>query len=165
MSNSTRDAGIVLGQSTGRRIVVSIVACALASGIFLAALPMLAPAAGAQDQNVVTVPIRDFFFDPADITVASGTTVMWVNEGSRQHTVTSDDGQFDSEALMPGDSFMVTFTGSGTLTYHCEIHPETMVGSVTVGGEEAALANEPAASADRGASYMPMDSGYMGSGY
>src|SRR5215208_4539775 len=133
------------------------------------ALLILAPPAGAQDQMqdqaVVTVPIRDFFFDPADITVESGTTVMWVNEGSHTHTVTSDDGQFDSEALMPGDSFMVTFTGSGTLTYHCEIHPDTMIGSVTVAESGAGTApagetSTPAAPADGGAMYMPMGSGY-----
>jgi plastocyanin len=127
------------------------------------ALLMLAPSAGAQDQNVVTVPIRDFFFDPAEITVESGTTVMWVNEGSHPHTVTSDDGQFDSEALNPGDSFMVTFSGQGTLTYHCEIHP-SMTGSVTVGG--AAPTGEtsaPATPAGDGA--MDMSNMSMGSSY
>jgi plastocyanin len=127
------------------------------------ALLMLAPSAGAQDQNVVTVPIRDFFFDPAEITVESGTTVMWVNEGSHPHTVTSDDGQFDSEALNPGDSFMVTFSGQGTLTYHCEIHP-SMTGSVTVG--EATPIDEtsaPATPADDGA--MDMSNMSMGSSY
>lgn len=126
-------------------------------------LLMLAPSAGAQDQNVVTVPIRDFFFDPAEITIDSGTTVMWVNEGSHPHTVTSDDGQFDSETLNPGDSFMVTFSGQGTLTYHCEIHP-FMTGSVTVG--EAAPTEEtsaPATPADGGA--MDMSNMSMGSGF
>ena len=101
MSNLTRDEGIVLGQSTGKRIGIVIAACALVLGIILTTLPILAPTARAQGQNVVTVPIRDFFFDPADITVEPGTTVMWVNEGTHPHTFTSDDGQFDSETLMP----------------------------------------------------------------
>ena len=96
------------------------------------ALLMLVPTAGAQSQKVVTVSIRDFFFDPARITVAPGTTVMWVNEGNHPHTVTADDGSFDSEVLNPGDSFMVRFRRSGTVSYHCEIHP-FMKGSVTVG--------------------------------
>jgi plastocyanin len=164
MSNLTRDAGLVLGQSTGKRIGITLVACALVLGIVLTTLPILAPTARAQGQNVVTVPIRDFFFDPANITVEPGTTVMWVNEGTHPHTVTSDDGQFDSEALMPGDSFMVTFSGSGTLTYHCEIH-DFMMGSVTVSdsGGEAAPAEEistPAAPPDGGDMGMPMGSGY-----
>jgi plastocyanin len=164
MSNFTRDAGIVPGESTGKRIGITLVACALLLGIVLTTLPILAPTARAQDQNVVTVPIRDFFFDPANITVKPGTTVMWVNEGTHPHTVTSDDGQFDSETLMPGDSFMVTFSGSGTLTYHCEIH-EFMMGSVTVSdsGGEAAPTEEistPAAPPADGDMSMPMGSGY-----
>jgi plastocyanin len=165
MSNLTRDAGLVLGQSTGKRIGITLVACALVLGIVLTTLPILAPTARAQGQNMVTVPIRDFFFDPADITVEPGTTVMWVNEGTHPHTVTSDDGQFDSETLMPGDSFMVTFSGSGTLTYHCEIHPDVMMGSVTVsdsGGEVAPTKeiSTPAAPADGGMANMTMGSGY-----
>ena len=105
----------------------------------IALLMLVPPTAGAQSQDVVAVPIQDtvtvsiqdFFFDPAQISVAPGTTVQWVNEGAAPHTVTADDGSFDSETLNPGDSFMVTFSGSGTLTYHCEIHP-SMTGSVTV---------------------------------
>ena len=96
------------------------------------ALLMLTPAAGAQgNQRTVTVSIRDFFFDPARITVEPGTTVRWVNRGNHPHTVTADDGSFDSEVLNPGDSFMVTFRSPGTVAYHCEIHPFRR-GSVTV---------------------------------
>jgi plastocyanin len=79
------------------------------------------------------VSIRDFFFNPSHITVVPGTTVVWVNDGDHPHTVTADDGSFDSETLMPGQSFRVTFEGQGTITYFCEIHP-FMRGSVTVNG-------------------------------
>src|SRR5829696_5734430 len=84
-------------------------------------------------QDVVSVSIADNFFDVADITVEPGTTVYWLNEGQVPHTVTADDGSFDSGQLNPGDSYIVTFLGSGVVSYHCELHPE-MVGSVTVGG-------------------------------
>ena len=73
--------------------------------------------------------IRDNYFDPADIVVAPGTTVEWVNEGQNPHKVTADNGLFDSGLLNPGESYQVTFDGSGTVTYHCS--PE-MTGSVTV---------------------------------
>ena len=82
---------------------------------------------------VVGVSIRDFFFNPSQITVVPGTTIVWVNDGNHPHTVTADDGSFDSETLMPGQSFRVTFEGQGTITYFCEIHP-FMRGSVTVNG-------------------------------
>jgi plastocyanin len=103
--------------------------------IYLAALALvlivvIAPGAGAQ--GTTTVSIQDFFFSPANVSVQPGTTVTWVNEGNVPHTVTSDDGQFDSGVLMPGDSYTVMFKGQGTITYHCAIHP-SMTGSVTVG--------------------------------
>jgi plastocyanin len=93
-----------------------------------------------QAQGVVAVPIpearsidiRDNRFEPADATVAPGTTLMWINYDQAQHTVTADDGQFDSGVLDPGDIFVVTVEGAGKLTYHCTLHPE-MKGSVTLG--------------------------------
>ena len=107
--------------------------------IYLGALALvlvvlIAPSAGATGQQTATttVSIQDFFFSPANVSVPAGTTVTWVNEGNVPHTVTSDDGQFDSGVLMPGDSYTVMFKGQGTITYHCSIHP-SMTGSVTVG--------------------------------
>jgi plastocyanin len=95
---------------------------------------LIAPSAGATGQQTTThiVYIRDFYFSPASISVQPGTTVTWVNAGQAPHTVTSDDGQFDSGVLMPGDSYKVKFVGQGTLTYYCAIHP-FMRGSVGVG--------------------------------
>src|SRR5690348_14876781 len=53
-----------------------------------------------------TVKITAMQFDPAIVTVASGDTVVWVNEDPFQHTVTSSDGQrFDSHAIAPGASW------------------------------------------------------------
>ena len=88
------------------------------------------------------VSIQDFFFSPANVTVEPGTTVTWVNEGNVPHTVTSDDGQFDSGVLMPGDSYTVMFKGQGTITYHCTIHP-SMRGSVTVGTPMGGSSGQP----------------------
>jgi plastocyanin len=117
--------------------------------IALVASLMLIPAAGAQTegQGVVVVPtteiravdvllIEDDYFEPKDAVVEPGTTLMWINHGQVQHTVTADDGQFDSGVLNPGDSFLATVEGSGTLTYHCTLHPE-MTGSITIGSPAA----------------------------
>src|SRR5215204_5982336 len=82
----------------------------------------LASAAGAQGQTM-TVSIEDFFFSPANMTVAPGTTVMWVNNGQAPHTSTADDGAWDSGTLQPGENFSFTFDQAGTYTYHCTIHP------------------------------------------
>ena len=50
--------------------------------------------------------IEDNYFDVADIAVEPGTTVIWTNEGQVPHTVTADDGSFDSEVLNSGDSYI-----------------------------------------------------------
>lgn len=114
-------------------------------GMALVASLLLIPAAGAQTegQGVVVVPtteiravdiflIEDDYFEPTDAVVDPGTTLMWINRGQEQHTVTADDGQFDSGVLNPGDSFLTTVEGSGMLTYHSTLQPE-MKGSITVG--------------------------------
>ena len=107
------------------------------------ALLVVVPVAGAQQQpqdmmgqsttpKMWKVAIEDFYFEPADAAIQPGDTIVWVNEGNTPHTVTSDDGLFDSEVLNPGESFMFTFPEAGTFSYHCEIHP-SMTGSVSVG--------------------------------
>ena len=88
--------------------------------------------AGAQS-NQQTVSIRDFSFQPAQLSVEPGTTVTWTNEGNEPHTVTADNGLFDSGVLYPGDSYSVQFDGMGTLSYYCTLHP-SMTGGITVGG-------------------------------
>jgi plastocyanin len=96
------------------------------------------PVQAAPVQDPVTVNIHDDAFDPAQVDIAPGTTVTWVNNDDEAHTVTADDGLFDSGRLEPGDSYSVWFDGSGTVAYHCEPHPH-MTGSVVVG--EASSSN------------------------
>lgn len=86
-----------------------------------------------QGGNVWGVSIQDYFFDPAEANVESGDEIVFTNEGAEPHTVTTADGQFDSGVLNPGNTFTVTVSEPGTLTYYCAIHPE-MVGNVTVSG-------------------------------
>jgi plastocyanin len=88
--------------------------------------------AGAQS-NQQTVSIRDFSFQPAQLSVEPGTTVTWTNEGNEPHTVTADNGLFDSGVLYPGDSYSVQFDGMGTVSYYCTLHP-SMTGGIPVGG-------------------------------
>ncbi len=78
------------------------------------------------------VAIQNFSFIPASLTVKTGTKVVWTNSDSVSHTVTSDvGGILDSSTIAPGQSFSFTFTKSGSVAYHCAIHPG-MKGTVTV---------------------------------
>jgi plastocyanin len=85
-------------------------------------------------QNAWSVSIGDAAFDPPDAAVDVGSTITWINNGSEQHLVSADDGQFNSGVLNPGESFTVAFDRPGRVTYHCMVHP-SMAGSVTVGRE------------------------------
>lgn len=87
-----------------------------------------APAAGAP----AAVAIANFAFAPADLTVATGTTVTWTNADGAPHSIKSSDGGFASGgALSKGASYTVTFSTAGTFAYVCGIHP-SMRGTITV---------------------------------
>jgi plastocyanin len=68
---------------------------------------------------------------PANTPVAKGDTVVWTNKMRMPHTVTADNGEFDSR-LPPNGSFSHTFSTAGSVPYHCKIHPDDMKGTVTV---------------------------------
>jgi plastocyanin len=73
----------------------------------------------------------DISYSPDALTVSGGDVVTWSNVDGTDHTVTADDGAFDSGTLSDGDSFEFTFESSGTFAFHCEIH-SSMTGTITV---------------------------------
>ncbi len=77
------------------------------------------------------VSIAGFAFDPSSSSVSVGTTVTWTNADGATHTVSADDGSFDSSKLGNGDTFTHSFDAVGTFSYHCEIH-SSMTGSIVV---------------------------------
>jgi plastocyanin len=70
-------------------------------------------------------------FSPNPVEVKVGETVTWINDDSGRHTVTSQDGVFDSELMGKEQSFSFTFDKAGEYPYFCEPHPN-MVGTVVV---------------------------------
>jgi plastocyanin len=70
------------------------------------------------------IKIDNFTFGPTNLTVASGTTVTWINNDDVPHTVVSDDKVFRSKALDTDDKFSYTFTKPGTYNYFCSVHPK-----------------------------------------
>jgi plastocyanin len=108
-----------------------MLAGALATALIVVALGLGARSVAAQESAAVS--IVDFAFQPASVEIATGGTVTWTNTGQAPHTVTADDGSFDSGTLSPGTTFSQTFATAGTFTYHCNIHPQ-MTATVIVGG-------------------------------
>jgi plastocyanin len=85
----------------------------------------------------VTVKAQDDYFDPDILRVAVGTTVEWTNTGRNPHTVTADDGSFDSGNMDPGVEWSHQFTEAGVYRYYCKYHGakggQGMAGIILVG--------------------------------
>jgi len=87
--------------------------------------------AGGTSGGSTTATIQNFAFRPATVNAKAGQKVTWSNDDSTTHTVTADNGSFDSGNLSPGKSFSTTLAKSGTVKYHCSIH-SFMQGTVNV---------------------------------
>ena len=78
------------------------------------------------------------YYDPENVQVSPGETVLWINDDTAAHTVTSGNpqdgpnGLFDSGMVLAGETFEFTFTSTGIEEYYCVVHP-WMVGTVDVG--------------------------------
>jgi plastocyanin len=79
----------------------------------------------------VTAVVQDFLFRPARLEIAAGTTVVWTNGGQVTHTVTGEDGGFDTGPIEAGGRRAITFSRTGTFAFHCTPHP-FMRGEVVV---------------------------------
>lgn len=85
-------------------------------------------------------------FDPAELTVETGTAVVFANVGGKPHTLTADDGSFDTGVVPPGpqggkfagNNAAIVPTRPGRVPFHCEVHPAVMKGVLTVTGEPRA---------------------------
>jgi len=81
------------------------------------------PATAAPTQSQVQVLIKSFKFGAnSTLTIAPGTTVVWRNEDKAPHTVTADDGSYDSGNMGQGAEFSHTFTQAGEYPYYCAYH-------------------------------------------
>jgi plastocyanin len=92
--------------------------------------PLVAEKGTASEASVA---LEGFAFDPATIEVAAGQAITWKNLDPAEHTVTAEDGSFDSGVLGQGRAFTARLEQPGTYAYTCQIHPE-MQGTVRVSG-------------------------------
>lgn len=96
--------------------------------------------ANSQISKIVTVEESGFSqscvetgcYNPSVLTVKSGSVVTMINtDETGVHTFTSGtvdgqtpipNGMFDSQVLMPGDSYEHKFSQKGTYDYYCTLH-------------------------------------------
>lgn len=60
-------------------------------------------------------------FVPAVLTVAAGDTLRVVNRDGVPHTLTADDGSYDSGRLMDGDATQIVLADVGTQGFRCTL--------------------------------------------
>jgi|CXWL01.1.fsa_nt_gi plastocyanin len=78
-------------------------------------------------------------FVPKTVNLTTLDSVLWTNDDSAAHTVTSGladkggDGMFDSNILSAGKSFSFKFEKPGIVDYFCMVHP-WMTGQVIIKG-------------------------------
>jgi plastocyanin len=78
-----------------------------------------------------TVRIEATAFEPRDVTVPVGRTIVWVNEDPFPHNVSSASGGFHSGDLQPDARWTFQPATRGTFPYVCTLHPG-MKGTVHV---------------------------------
>lgn len=106
-------------------IIAPVVALGLSSftGIGVAAQPDAG--ASAQPKAAAAGPvitIKDFMYDPAEVTGKVGQAITITNSDGFNHTVTAKDGTFDLD--VPGNgSVTLTVSKAGTFPYACTYHP------------------------------------------
>lgn len=83
------------------------------------------------NNNPNTITMKGMVFSNTNLQIKTGTTVTWMNDDNTTHTVTADNGSFDSGNLTAGSSFTHTFTAVGSFAYLCKIH-SNMTGVVVV---------------------------------
>lgn len=81
---------------------------------------------------------RSWTFQPSVISAQVGDVVVWVNTGGAAHTVTANDGGFDSGNLNSGETFSWTASAPGTYAYICSYHP-WMTGMLVVSAPASAF--------------------------
>ena len=117
-------------------VLMVVIGGALAGEFIFRLQPALgtgAAAAGSVDMPVGVGANTALTYIPATITVIVGqnNTVSFVNKDSAVHTVTADDGSFNSGDIAQGATWTYTFNTPGTFTYHCIYH-QWMKGTVVV---------------------------------
>jgi plastocyanin len=103
-----------------RRIRAGIVVAPIVLASFLVPAVVVGAAPPA---STVELAISKFAFAPKEITVAPGTTIVWVNRDEAPHTVVAEGRSFVSKGLDTDDRFAHAFEREGDFNYICSVHP------------------------------------------
>jgi plastocyanin len=100
-----------------------LAATALAVAFAAGAVPAASQHEEHEEPAGIPVSIGFAAVAPQRIDVLTGDTVTWTNDSVRPHTVSADDGAFDSGRMIPEATFSRRFDARGEVPYHCALHP------------------------------------------
>ena len=84
------------------------------------------------DNSIYNISISGFAFNPSSLEIEECDVVIWTNNDSFSHTVTSDSGsELGSSTLINGSTYEHQFESEGDFPYHCNFHP-SMTATITV---------------------------------
>jgi len=154
----------MLGLSIDRRLIaLGLAGLLAASGCSShpAASPSAASTAAAASKAkaaaakvaAVTVTVQSSGFQPASVTIAPGTNVVWIQndaDAKASHTIVSGtpghpDSKFSSIALKKGASFTIAPLAPGTYSYFDGLHT-SFTGAFAVSGAATPRSASPASS-------------------
>ena len=87
---------------------------------------LAASSATAAKESTKKIAIENIQFNPTDVTIKLGETLEWENKDIVPHTVTADDGSFDSKTIDPGKTWSYKPKKKGTFSYKCNFHPNML---------------------------------------
>lgn len=73
--------------------------------------------------DTVRIVMQNLAYGTPRLEISPGTTLVWENRDAVPHTVTADDGSWDSGLIEGNRSYSRTFGQTGTFNYHCTPHP------------------------------------------
>lgn len=114
-------------------IVVLLLVWAVVHYYWQPAKPVIEQQVSITSENgKVNVEIKGFAFNPSEITIKAGESIVWINQDGVSHSVRGDSGnEINSPSLSKGESYEHQFNEAGTYDYHCEPH-KYMKGKVIV---------------------------------
>jgi plastocyanin len=102
---------------------------------------------GSGESQTVSVEAFDYYFEPTSLNVNLGAqvTVEFQNNGSVEHSFTATDLGIETVSDSSNSS-TVTFTAPaepGSYDFFCKYHPDQMKGTISVGGSDQPVENQP----------------------
>ncbi len=119
-----------------RRILLLFAAILAVATIAIASTACSSTTTTASEEDApaiaMTVHVKDGEFDPRDIEIEAGGTVMWINDDIAPHDLHFlAPNKLYSGVVRPGKAWIHTFAAAGNYDYYCDFH-NTMKGVVVV---------------------------------